>query len=1159
MYGKDVRDAIASCLELVSSKSSTFSSTPKAGVATVDDLPSNGDTGVYVVKSTGHYYIYNDDAKAWDDCGSYQAALEALDDISDHSSLDNLLIPGINAVSGTEISMIYKGTGITNEDSINNNVSGAKSYTVANRTILGHKVKISATYTIDTDMPDNALIGMQFNGYPTFDFGYAQLSGRKAGTYTITQTVTLPEDTNKDEIIYFRSVSSYYSGYIKVSNFSVCGNFESSSSTPLVSLTTSNALVAAFYALTHLDSITSHSNLDTLALPGLNGLVGTDTVAQLKADGSLDKSSNTIYELKNHTLLGKQAKISATYTIDTDMPSGSSIGLRLKGLSNPATYLELSGKTAGTYTLSDTVLLPDIDQDEDVDAYLEMFSSSYVGNIEVSNVTICGLFITDTNSNLSELSLSDALKAAFNVFLHADSLIDHGSLDDLLIPGINAVDDKTVSYDFTGKPSEDAGTSNYYEIINRSVLGKKAHVFATFKIDSTLPAGSIIALTFGSYPDWSSLIELQDLSGGIVPGTYTIDNYVTLPEDTDLTKMPNIRVYASNYAGNLIVSDFKVYGDFDESSNLPLSQMSFTQALKEAFCSTTKLDNILDKGSLNSLGIQGINLLEGTHKDWHTWFGQDWGLEDGITVSNLKPHTNYVFVADLKSDSDDPLWHSEVKGKFADNTTRSLGTSNALSAKEGTTVYTNFNSGDATSFTLYPHVSSVALTTAVSCYYRHERLIEGTQVKEWTPAISEMPVSDALVAIFRSLQSKDYDFENYNLGLPTINVSDPYQALLASDTKSTLPFELLDRKRHLRGYVNLEWQGDSTKNLIKKSFKFKTYQDVAKNEKLNWKPTPLFYQSNSFNLKAYFTDMYGFRDSVCAEIYSRIIANNPTAPVSLLQANHYGTIQSWPCLLYFGGIFYGLMQMNTKSSSNLWNIDDSDPNQIALESNGDSNKTGALWNTATPTVDDGSGDFSLQSNNSTNAQTALQALASWIVNATDDEFKANIDSHIDLNSILDFVIFNWIVNNVDCWAAKNVEYITYDAKRWFMMAYDFDATLGNSWVVGQTVDDDEDYFFNNSTSNNLLKKIKNLLPNKLLARFNELDDAGALNIVDMQKIIDNKPLEIGQDSYDLDQARWGGDPNYTISTDITIDHIKYMIAYRKRLFKSKAEALVSAI
>lgn len=79
MRGLDVREAIASALEKVSSDKSTYVSTPKGAFESLGDLEKqfpNGNTGIYVTRDDGHWHFYNYEANRWEDGGPYQSKAE---------------------------------------------------------------------------------------------------------------------------------------------------------------------------------------------------------------------------------------------------------------------------------------------------------------------------------------------------------------------------------------------------------------------------------------------------------------------------------------------------------------------------------------------------------------------------------------------------------------------------------------------------------------------------------------------------------------------------------------------------------------------------------------------------------------------------------------------------------------------------------------------------------------------------------------------------------------------------------------------------------------------------------------------------------------------------------------------------------------------------
>lgn len=375
-----------------------------------------------------------------------------------------------------------------------------------------------------------------------------------------------------------------------------------------------------------------------------------------------------------------------------------------------------------------------------------------------------------------------------------------------------------------------------------------------------------------------------------------------------------------------------------------------------------------------------------------------------------------------------------------------------------------------------------------------------------------------------------------NMHLPVINIGGRNENLYYIDSDEIFPFDFYHDGKKQSLYGSFAWQGDSSKMWDEKNFKMKTFQDTAGNDKFKWRPLPTFYKSHHFTLKAYYTDRYLIRDLVAAEIYSWFVANNPTAPKELLLANHFGAVQGTPVMVYFRGNFYGVFQLNTKSSSDLWNMDKNDPNQIALQ--GQINNAACQWE-ATPTYGT---DFELESDNETNAASALKKLSDALVGVDDATFKANINKMFDVNSIADYYIFNRLINNTDCWGGKNVNYLTYDnGEHWFLMSYDFNTSMLQDWKPGMTSAPDRMI----SISNTLIKRFVALFDVEIKARYAQLQSLGILNVAEYCRELDKRANEIGYDAYQMDEQRWPENESYAEKEHL--EDIKYMFVLRKQM------------
>lgn len=919
-------------------------------------------------------------------------------------------------------------------------------------------------------------------------------------------------------------------------------------------------------------------DLKYLPVKGINAVAGTDKPIVFKAIGKADETSADnfsggasdakVYYVDDANIFGNKVSMEVTYTIDKPISGDSYLQMSQIGIPNWNPYLTLdSPKFPGTYTVKQIVTLPKLPTVDPTNMpAFQGRSVNYTGNIKITNFRISYCDPGEpTTKTVSQMTAAEAIQQGF---IGLQNQLDHLSLSDLkeqddlstiTAPNISAIDkgDKAIVFHGTGLLGENSianfsGTAddvNQYRVANTNLFGQRVHMRVTYTVDQPVGAG-YIKMQLAGNPDWSSYLTLSGIQ--YTGGSYTIEGTYNLPALTN-NDFVVFQAVANNYTGNIRITNFNIWVD-ELPKQDTLSNMNVSERIATAFRSTTQLDNITNRKQLDDVQIVGANLDVNSNQDWVEEQFTGWLGMNYHSFTNLKPNTNYTYFVSLMSDNGDHKWACQVLGVDSEGKTTQIGFNSAPTVANNpeAQVYGQFNTGDYVEIRCYPYLAD-DIMPITTIKYRHEMMIEGT----YTSATYKPPYNKfintpaALSDMFSNLQKQISTLNDRQIKLPIINLGGKANQAAAADGNYTVPYIFIDGSRKQSGYATIAWQGDSSKIFVKKSFKFKTFTDPAGKQKQKWRPAPTFYKSHNFTLKSYWNDRYTFRDSVSAAIQAQFIMNNPTAPKELLAANNFGSIQSYPVLLYIDGKFYGLMQLNTKSSSDLWNIDDSDPNQIAMEANGKANKTGALWTHEQISVGE-KGDFALNSDNDTNAQVNAQKLDTFLVTSNDEDFKAHLDEHIDVNSVCDYILFNFYVNNCDAFKAKNTNYLTYDGNRWYMIGYDFDATLGNSYQAGKIIPADDRSAIDKNEIN-LLKRVMKLMPEKILERLNYLEQNNVLDVPAFTRMIDEKANQIGEGAYQLDMNRWGDDPNYT--TDISIDDIKAMLVTRKALLRKYVEGL----
>ena len=72
---------------------------------------------------------------------------------------------------------------------------------------------------------------------------------------------------------------------------------------------------------------------------------------------------------------------------------------------------------------------------------------------------------------------------------------------------------------------------------------------------------------------------------------------------------------------------------------------------------------------------------------------------------------------------------------------------------------------------------------------------------------------------------------------------------------------------------------------------------------------------------------------------------------------------------------------------------------------------------------------------------SLQRMVSFIYNSNDEEFRNSLSNYLDVDAMIDYMIFMYYINGSDN-SGSNVLWLTYDGNVWIPSAYDMDSTFG---------------------------------------------------------------------------------------------------------------------
>lgn len=293
-------------------------------------------------------------------------------------------------------------------------------------------------------------------------------------------------------------------------------------------------------------------------------------------------------------------------------------------------------------------------------------------------------------------------------------------------------------------------------------------------------------------------------------------------------------------------------------------------------------------------------------------------------------------------------------------------------------------------------------------------------------------------------------------------------------------------------YLTINCQGSSSMSYPKKNFTIKMFSDEARETKLNKSFKDWNHNGNKYVLKANYIDHSHARNIVSARLWNEVVKSRldyDSLPEEMRKSPRNGAVDGFPIKVYYNGTYEGVYTWNIGKEDWQWGMDEDNTNHVLLcaETNTDGNKTAtpcnfrALWNGVHGT------HWSVEvGTNSTAVKNSLNNLIQFVMENDGDDFRNGIGNYLDIQSAIDYYIFQYEVCGLDG-LAKNMLLATYDGTKWICGAYDLDSTFGLWWdgnsFVASTYACPEDYQENYSL---LWERIEaNFLP-ELKARQAEL-------------------------------------------------------------------------
>lgn len=378
-------------------------------------------------------------------------------------------------------------------------------------------------------------------------------------------------------------------------------------------------------------------------------------------------------------------------------------------------------------------------------------------------------------------------------------------------------------------------------------------------------------------------------------------------------------------------------------------------------------------------------------------------------------------------------------------------------------------------------------------------------------------------------------------------------------------------------------QGASSQYYPKKNYTITFNSDVKLND--SWG------SHNKYVLKADWVDFSQMRNEICAKLWGQIrktridtsnalvnssgdyFVNNSgdylvgeTNPAFSMGLN-YGAVDGYPICVVINGKYWGLYSLmipkdnwmaGMKGQSQYESIISIENGTLqssfkALITRQDSN--GDMYGTTLlgEEVVTFSNEYTSNEDDVTWLKTSLNSLISSVMSqySNKNEFLEAVSDNVDIDSAIDYYIFNCIVNNLD---GMNHNYLldTWNGQKWYFIAYDMDGTLGNE-PSGKAYYDPSAgcTFLNFRKYNKLIDSIYLYDSSDLKARYNYLR-SNVLSETNFASLVWNYAVNIPKAMFDYEVLRWPSRPGTNTNN---VSQILDFFRLRCQILDAEIEAL----
>ncbi|HZK18344.1 MAG TPA: CotH kinase family protein [Clostridia bacterium] len=263
----------------------------------------------------------------------------------------------------------------------------------------------------------------------------------------------------------------------------------------------------------------------------------------------------------------------------------------------------------------------------------------------------------------------------------------------------------------------------------------------------------------------------------------------------------------------------------------------------------------------------------------------------------------------------------------------------------------------------------------------------------------------------------------------------------------------------LNTYGEIKVQGTSTEKWPKKNWTLKFYDDKNRSELLRLKIGDSV-ASDKWVAKAEWVDPTMLRNALSYRLWEAMVKSRDEFPQYEVdhawfgqsnmshgvQTGAQGFPKSHPVHIKVNGEHYGISMLLLGHDPRNFNIDKDNPEHIYMEFDARGGYTEEkTWEKFSS---EGIGEW-IDGYYPKNQDLSKEQLAAIdelgnLINGPQSDFEKNFDKHLDKTNMIDMLLFLEAIYDYDA-VAQDVEMVTYDSEKWYLLPWDKDTTFGMDW------------------------------------------------------------------------------------------------------------------